>query len=239
MARSLASAARTALSAVVFDVDGTLYDTRRMRLSLLAGMIGRAVGRPAEAASAVAIVRAYRRVHEGLRGARHADLAGEQLRRTASATGRTEEEVARAVGVWFEELPLRAVAAALRPDLARSLERLRRSDVRTGVLSDYPPLLKLEAMGVATLFDGVAWAQQPSIGALKPEPAGLLSLLETLGVPPERAVYVGDRPDVDEVVARAAGCRAAIIGPRRPRGADTPHFTDVSALADWVLRLRD
>ncbi|MDF1563840.1 MAG: HAD-IA family hydrolase [Deltaproteobacteria bacterium] len=47
-------------------------------------------------------------------------------------------------------------------------------------------------------------------GSLKPDPVGLLNLLGRMGVEPGRAIYVGDMP-IDVEVAKAAGCQSVAV----------------------------
>lgn len=229
----------TEVAAVVFDVDGTLYDARRMRWRLLPRFLKGGLARPREAATALSVIMAYRRAHERLRGRRREELGGTlveaQLRLTASLSGEPEKVVQRLIHEWFDLAPLPALAAAVRPGLAQSLARLRGAGIRTAVLSDYPPLHKLKALGVDAQFDCVAWAQEASIGVLKPDPAGLREVLRRLGTAAERAVYVGDRPDVDAAAAALAGCRGALIGGRVSADGRTPAFDDLLPLTDWIL----
>lgn len=226
----------TPLSAVVFDLDGTLYDTRRMRRAFLPSLVLRGVLHPFEAARAMTVLRHYRRAHEALRGLRASTLADQQLQLAAERSGHPVHVVRAIIADWFERAPLPAVRTAARPGLAGALAALRTGGLRTALLSDYPPLPKLEALAIRQAFDIVAWAQQPEIGALKPDPAGLLHVLETLQVHPSAALYVGDRPDVDVGVARRAGCRVALIGERASADPDVPHFDDLAALTAWLLR---
>jgi len=227
------------LDAVILDVDGTLYDATRMRLAFAPWLAARFVRAPLTTARALRVVRAYRHAHESLRGERHQDLAQAQLTRAARTLALPEQEIAPLIGDWFERAPLAAVASAVRPGLRAALERLRLAGIRIAVLSDYPPDAKLAALGVAPLIDVAQCAQHPSVGSLKPDPAGLLEVMRQLGTVASRTVYVGDRPEVDEAVAVAAGCRAAIIGTRSPSSPQTSHFRDFAALANWCLAVRD
>jgi putative hydrolase of the HAD superfamily len=107
---------------------------------------------------------------------------------------------------------------------------LRASGLRLGVLSDYPPEAKLAALGVGDLFDAVLCAQAPEVGVFKPNPRGILVLLERLGVAPSEALYVGDRAEVDAAAARAAGVACAILSSKAGGAGDG--FLSVTSYAE-------
>ena len=107
--------------------------------------------------------------------------------------------------------PLPALPTAMYPGVRAFLERARRAGIRVAMFSDYPAERKLAALGLTEYFEVVASAFDPDIDAFKPSPKGLLRVLEVLRVPPEEAVYVGDRPEVDGEAARRAGLHAWIL----------------------------
>ncbi len=73
-------------------------------------------------------------------------------------------------------------------------------------MSDYPARRKLEASGVAELFEQVvANGEQGGPGRLKPWPDGYLLAAEQLGVAPGECLVIGDRADADGEAARRAG----------------------------------
>ena len=137
--------------------------------------------------------------------------------------------VAEIVELWTERAPLDVIDAARWQGVSECLQMLRRRGVRLGALSGYPAHEKLRAMGLDSLFDAVVCAQDGGVGRFKPDSAGLRMVLERLGVPPDRAVYIGDRPDVDAPAARGAGARCYIIG--RP-GAHGAGWTGVQDYAE-------
>jgi HAD superfamily hydrolase (TIGR01509 family) len=100
------------------------------------------------------------------------------------------------------------------------LRELRRRDMPLAIVSSrrLQPLLRgLASSRLRPFFDVVIGLD--TVHMPKPDPEGLLLALERLGVPPTRAVVVGDR-DVDLEAARRAGAtgwRAAwSLGPLGP-----------------------
>jgi HAD superfamily hydrolase (TIGR01509 family) len=200
------------LRALLFDVDGTLYDQRPVRRAMLGRLIRHCLSSPSEGLSAMRVLREFRRAqetlrHEGTTG----DLELAQIRVAADAANCPEDRVRMHVGRWMEREPLDLVAAARFDGLTEVLATARRRGLRLGVCSDYPAAAKLQALGVAHLFDTVVCAQDADVQRFKPDPRSLLVALGRLGVSPAEAIYVGDRPDVDGVAARRAGMDCVIV----------------------------
>lgn len=204
------------VKAVVFDVDGTLYRQGPLRRAMARRLVRSHLLWPLRGLRTLRIIRAYRRAQEELREAPVAgDLAEAQLRLAGGRTGAGRDEVARCVERWMERAPLDLLPGLVQPGLAELLRALKARGTRLAVLSDYPALCKLQALGLEGFFDVVLCAQQPEIGVFKPHPRGLLVALERLGVAAGEALYVGDRAEVDAAAAAAAGVRCAILSDRR------------------------
>jgi HAD superfamily hydrolase (TIGR01549 family) len=88
-----------------------------------------------------------------------------------------------------------------------------------GVFSDFPAWEKLKALEIEEFFDVALSAHDTGVQRFKPDPRGLHAVLEQLGVKPEEAIYVGDRPSIDGVAAQRAGLRFLVAGDghRNPR----------------------
>lgn len=199
--------------AIVFDLDGTLYAQRPVRRGMARRLVTAHVARPLVGVRTMRALAAYRRAQEAMRArGHHGDLARAQLAEAAAAAGVEPAGLADLVERWMESEPLDLVAAHARPGLVATLDELRARGVRLGVVSDYPAAAKLAAMGIDRHFDVVRCAQDADVGVFKPDPRGLLVTLSDLGVDPSRAVYVGDRAEVDGAAAAAAGVRFILLG---------------------------
>jgi phosphoglycolate phosphatase/putative hydrolase of the HAD superfamily len=217
---------RSALRCILLDVDGTLYDQRRLRRAMFRRLLRFAVRRPYELPTVVRALHAYRACQDELRGSDALEpavpIATVQLQRAARRAGLQEDRVREIAERWMEREPLPLLAACVRSGLGAFLQRASRAGVPVGVVSDYPAAAKLETLGVASLVRVVVCAQDAEVGRFKPDPRGLLLAARRLGVAPAAVLYVGDRPEVDAAAATAAGMRCAIIGPQsraRPNGA--------------------
>ena len=205
----------TTIDLVVFDVDGTLYDQRQLRLGMLRQLTVHAW--QARSLDTLLTLHTFRRVREALAelGDKQAgsDFMALQYAQTASRHGKTPAAVRALTDEWMEQRPLPLLAACRYAHVAGVFAGLRASGKRIAAFSDYPAVAKLAALGLQA--DVVVCATDPGIARLKPDPAGLLAILRQTGVAPERALMIGDRFDRDAAAAERAGMRA-LIRSRRP-----------------------
>ena len=177
------------LQAAIFDVDGTLLDTREFLMQAFEytlathgcevpgrDVIAKHIGR--------ALVECYAALAPG--------LPYEPLKDTHSD---------------FQHGSLALVARY--DGLVEMLEALRQGNVRLGVFSSrYGNLIpSLEQAGVRDMFDVVVDGKQ--VSRHKPDPEGVLLALGHLSVPPDQAAMIGDAP-VDIAAGKAAGVKLTI-----------------------------
>jgi phosphoglycolate phosphatase len=177
---------------LVFDLDGTLVDSLRD----LATATNQALDRIAPGTPPLPVeeVRAF--VGDGAR---------QLLRRSLDKTGlpNTVDELLPVYLDCYAGCLLDTTR--LFPGVREALDRLR--DRTLAVLTNKPGDLSraiLAGLDVADRFARIYGAGD--VPSHKPDPAGLLRILEDLGVPCGRAVMVGDS-EVDVRTGRAAGVR--------------------------------
>ena len=101
------------------------------------------------------------------------------------------------------------------PGLLQSLEK----KYALGLVSDGYSITqrrKLDALGLVDHFQTLVISEELPDKARKPSPRPFWTALESLGVAPERAVYVADNPEKDFLGARRAGLASVRV--RRPQG---------------------
>jgi FMN phosphatase YigB (HAD superfamily) len=199
---------------VVFDVDGTLYRQRQLRLTMALELLMHSALKLDP--KIIAVLAAYRRVRERLGNQQVIDFEDALIAQTAAATAVSPDEVRFVVSEWIERRPLRYLAACRYPGLSQLFAGLRRRGKSIGVLSDYPAKAKLDALGLTA--DHVVFAGDEGIGLLKPHPRGLEFLMAAAGVEPHETVVVGDRVDRDGLAAQRAGAQALIRSSRPIEG---------------------
>lgn len=218
------------------DVDGTMYRQGPVRRAMLWRLLRAHAASPLRGVSTMRMLAAYRRAQEELRGAQSA-MPSMQVRLACERTGQNEAAMTSCVQRWMEEEPLPLLARARYPYLLEFLAVARARGLRLAVLSDYDPTRKLKALNVSAFFDVVASAADPEIQAFKPDPRGLQVVLRKLGVPPQRAIYVGDRVGVDSRAAERASVLCAIIGQSgAPAGGSFFPASDYMELCAFIAR---
>jgi phosphoglycolate phosphatase len=180
-----------ALDGVIYDLDGTLVDSKDDLADSVNAMLARLSLPHRESA----VIHGF--IGEG---------AERLIRRSLGPAH--EGRYAEAAPVWKEEYGRRLLAKTKLYDGIADV--LRAPPARRAVLTNKPGAFAreiLRGLGVAGAFHAVLGGDE---AARKPAPDGLLTLCATLGVEPDRALLVGDSA-VDLATGRAAGvCVCAV-----------------------------
>ncbi|RRJ86311.1 HAD family hydrolase [Gulosibacter macacae] len=203
----------TPISAVVFDLDGTLHDHDA---SATAGF-GEWIGALGSATTAELAAEWLRIEHEWFGRWERGEIDFAAQRR-----GRVREFLPLIGGLPGDDWQLDAqfaeyVAAYERhwqpfPDVAPFLEAFAELHLPVAVLSNgIRPIqrAKLDAIGVGDRLGRLITADD--VGAPKPSPRMYEAACAAVGFAPERVLHVGDRPDIDVAAARAFGMQAVLV----------------------------
>lgn len=196
---------------VVFDLDGTLYVQRPVRIAMAAELLVHALGR-LSTRDAKALSR-FRALREEYADRGEVNFEAALLAEAGAPSGHSAEEMRVLVHDWMEMRPLRHLERARVAGAAEAFDVVRKSGRRVAVWSDYPVAHKLRALGLKA--DLTASATDPEIARLKPDPAGLLWLCGQAGVPPAETLMIGDRIERDGEAARRAGALFLLRSARR------------------------
>jgi FMN phosphatase YigB (HAD superfamily) len=187
-----------AIRLVVFDVDGTLYHQRSLRLRMARDLLLHAAR--SHDFGPVRLLARYRKVRERMGEEEVEDFEPALLAEVAAALGTTSAEVEAVADEWMNRRPLRHLARSRFPALPELVAALRGSGKAIGVLSDYPAPAKLAVLGIEA--DYCVSAGDIGVGRLKPHPAGLIAVMAAAGVAPAETVMIGDRVERDGEAAR-------------------------------------
>jgi len=225
------------LKALGFDIDGTLYPSLSLNLSLAGFAIRN-----------YRYLMAFNAVRHELRNlirtddyknsppADSAEFHRLQASLVARRLGIGQEKVHDIIEtLFYREIPENFRHVRPFKGAAEALKRLRDAGILLGALSDFPGDRKLELMGLDGLFHVSMTSEET--GFLKPAPRSIEALSKRLGVSADEMLYVGNSVAYDVAGAKAAGARTALIRPLgggASSGADFV-FRRYDDLADWVL----
>jgi nicotinate-nucleotide--dimethylbenzimidazole phosphoribosyltransferase len=136
--------------------------------------------------------------------------------------------------------PVDALVAHPLPDVLETLQALAHDHLLaavsdTAIMDEIAVRKLLAPVGIDSLLLAVVTSRD--VGAAKPSPAGLEEALRRLGVPAERALFVGDR-DVDRDAARAAGVRFVAVDRGFPDAIERARLATRGAFAEAAARVR-
>jgi putative hydrolase of the HAD superfamily len=198
------------ISAVAFDLDGTLYPNYSLNLRLLPFLFrhwrfmlafGRArnIIRREQAATQASMPLSSRPdFYE-----RQAQLVADQLK---SQKEEIRERIDRLIYRGWEPF-FRKIKPF--PHVKEFFGELKAAGLKLGLLSDFPPDTKLEYLGLSGFWDTVLCTE--SIGALKPAALPFEELANSLGCTPGQILYVGNSARYDVEGAKRAGMKAALL----------------------------
>jgi putative hydrolase of the HAD superfamily len=223
---------RESLGAVAFDLDGTLYPNYRFYLQLIFFTLKEhrlliAMGKARD------MLRSAADKSGGAAGfyELQARLMAELLKDDPLIVReKTEKLIYRGWEPLFRNIKLYA-------HVKESLVALRDAGLKLGLLSDFPPDLKLEYLGLGGLFDAVLCSEDS--GSLKPAVEPFLELAKALGEDTSRILYVGNSISYDILGAKGAGMKTALIRVpslwRRGTGGADIVFSNYRTLRNFVL----
>jgi putative hydrolase of the HAD superfamily len=220
---------------VAFDLDGTLYPNYRFYIPLIPFIVkerrlllalgkARDILRAGAPAPQVGDMGSFYDIQ--------ARLMGEILNTDwKTVKERTERLIYRGWEPLFKKIKPY-------PQVKETLRILKEEGLKLGLLSDFPPELKLENLKLHGFWDTALCSE--CIGALKPAPAPFLELVKKLEIPAERLLYVGNSVKYDIIGAKRTGIKAALVSSpfrknRRCNGNADFIFSDYRQLRDYVL----
>lgn len=189
------------IDAVIFDLDGTLYDKRWLPLRLIFGDLRH-----------IWLLASERRARRLLKGLDFGDA--DTFYQTLFNHIASHQNIPYLQAKeWYQTsyLPLTIDILAKHYKAGTFVEpllkELRLKGIKTVVFSDYRYVdEKLQALGLdPKLFDICQAA--PELGGLKPNKTLLMRLVDQIGVPPKRILMIGDRMDTDGAGALTVGMK--------------------------------
>ncbi len=190
------------VKAVLFDVDGTLYNQASLRSRMLLDLAGYYAVRPWRLRDLL-ILQRFRAGREQHHGAAGPNLEAAQYNWGNEKAQVPLPQVRQVVAQWIFQRPNRFLAACAYAGVHDFFALLRKRGIKIGIYSDYPAQAKLLALGLSA--EVVVSSTDADVDHLKPAPQGLLRACSALALAPHECLYIGDRPELDGVCAERAG----------------------------------
>ena len=194
------------ISAVAFDIDGTLYPAWRLNIRILPFVV-----RHLRFMRAFNRARTEIRLHQGeMPGGKYGgffdfqtELISKYLKKPP---GQVKAFLEKTIYSGWKDMfksikPYRFAKEAV--------IEFKKRGLKIGILSDFIPEQKNDIWGILPYCDAVLGSEE--VGALKPSPVPFNALADILGVPCTKILYVGNNVKYDVAGAKAVGMRTACI----------------------------
>jgi putative hydrolase of the HAD superfamily len=209
------------IEAVVFDLDGTLFDHRSSVNAALAEWVRQLSGVGSEKLTQAWLALEEQHIPIWLAGqVTFAEQRRRRLRDFLPLIGHPVGDDAALDAVFAGYLVSYQAAWGAFVDVHPTLVRLAHHGLRIAILTNgqrEQQAAKLRAIGLASLVKAMLTAED--LGHAKPHPDTYVAACQLVSASPDRVMHVGDAYDLDVLAARAAGLNAVHLD-RNDRG---PH----------------
>jgi putative hydrolase of the HAD superfamily len=199
------------IEGIAFDLDGTLYPNYRLRSRILPSIL-----KNIKLVIAFGKTRGLIREEQEDASFKHESRQGDAFYRHqaeitakllgAPVSGELKDKIDREIyRAW--EAPFTKIR--LFSGVKETLFALRQAGYKLGMLSDFPPEIKLESLKISGIWDAVLCSER--CGALKPHPLPFLELAKAMNLSAEKILYVGNSYPYDVAGAAGAGMKTAWI----------------------------
>jgi len=212
------------VKAIIFDLDGTLYDQKKLRRFMVLNMVRYILTNPAGVMD-LKILSDFRKAREKNAHFLCGNIEIMQFEWGANKSRVSVEKVRKIVKDWMFIRPLQYLSACCYPEVTDLFALLKKKNIRTAIFSEYPALEKLNALNLKP--DIIVCSTEADIDRLKPDPKGLFVAASKLGVPIEQCLFIGDRDDKDGECARRAGMPYLIMNRRRNDSNGFKSFSEI------------
>lgn len=187
---------------VIFDVDGTLYDQRILRMMMLVELGGYVMIKR-EAIRDLRILHHFRKVREELAKSEANNVLNQQFEKVAKKISTNTEHIADVVEKWIYKKPLKYMEISRFDKVDVFFDALRVRGLKIGIFSDYPVEEKLAVLKLRA--DATCYSLESGLGKLKPQTLGLETVINRLSLNKSECVFIGDRDSRDGLCARRLG----------------------------------
>lgn len=193
---------------VIFDVDGTLYNQKKLRFLMVLELFFYYLLRPHKYYE-LKVLWIFRREREKHAMEQSINIRENQYKWCQEKVEQPIEDIKRIIQKWIFEKPLKYLPYCSYKNAQELITELKRIGILTSVYSDYRAEKKLVSMGIQV--DYTFSAEQEQIDVLKPNPKGLNYISTYLQIKKQDILFIGDRLELDGECAKQAGIDYIIV----------------------------
>jgi phosphoglycolate phosphatase/putative hydrolase of the HAD superfamily len=198
----------------IFDLDGTLYDQKPLRLKITSTLIFRLITFRISLTE-LKIISEFRKQRELHKGFHSPTLINDQFKWCANNLKVPSERVRKVIEYYMFSFPLKFLKRFMYPGATELLKLLGKGNYKIAVYSDFPVEDKIKAMGITA--DYTLYSAHEPVCCMKPTSAGLLHICSQLSILPQDTIFIGDREDTDGESARMAGIKFLLVDVKAAR----------------------
>ena len=185
----------------IFDMDGTLYSSKKMNFLMAIDIFIYHVIHPFSLYN-IYIIYTFRKHRESITTIEH-DLESCQYKKIAIILNIEERRVREVVDTWILRRPLSYIYFCRYKQAEPLFRVIAKNNKKIIISSEYPVEKKLNAL---KLFSDLnICSLDSSIDAFKPDPKNFVYAAENLNISPSHFLVIGDREDKDGNCARQSG----------------------------------
>ena len=189
--------------AFIFDVDGTLYSQKKMRVLMMRRLLRMLVCQHGSVA-VIKTIFLFRKLRE--KESYKCFSIDELYEEVAKRIGNDKEYVRQTINQWMFLVPLECITLCKYASVIEFINEVKKEGKTVFLYSDYPVEAKAQALGVSfdrqyTPGDGIPNELKPSKTIMNI----IISELLKRGYDSEDILYVGDRAEKDGESARIVG----------------------------------
>lgn len=176
----------------IFDMDGTLYSQKQMRIKMLLRLVKYYLMHLNKWKD-LASVYEFRKLRE--LSEYKACSMSKLYPIVANRLGITAERVSEAIEKWMFTVPLEIIKECAYVDVINYINSSSKEGKQIYIYSDYPAEEKAKSIGIC--YDGIFVSEEIGDGELKPSRSAMEYILQEIGASKEEILYVGDRNEKD------------------------------------------
>ena len=192
------------LKMVIFDIDGTLYNQKKLRWYMAIELALYYLIRPWKMGE-VQVLMHFRKEREknALLPDMNHEIAHNQYQWCQSKVNRPISEIKEIVAKWMHQKPLKHLPKCIYQNCANYIQKLNNAGVTTCAYSDFEGDAKLRAMNLN--IQHCYSSEQAEINTLKPSAKGINYIATQHQIQKKDIVFIGDRDELDGTCAENAG----------------------------------